>query len=73
MSKASNLTAVILAGGLGTRLRKVISNDPKVLAKINGRPFIHFLLDQLNIAKIKRVVISTGYMAEKIEKKIGDK
>lgn len=67
------VTAVILAGGLGTRLRSVISKDPKSLAKINGRPFIFYLLDQLNEKKIKKVVISTGYMAGKIEKEIGVK
>jgi len=70
-SNLSSVTAVILAGGLGKRLRPVITKKPKSLAEINGRPFLYYLLDQLNAKKINKVVISTGYMAEKIEKEIG--
>ena len=42
-----DVTALILAGGLGTRLRSVVPNRPKVLAPVAGRPFLSFLLDQL--------------------------
>ncbi len=38
---------LILAGGLGTRLRSVVSDRPKVLAEVAGRPFITYLLDRL--------------------------
>ena len=71
MSDFSQVTAVILAGGLGTRLRKVVSDRPKVMAAINGRPFITYLLDQLAEAGLERVIISTGHMAHLIEEKIG--
>ena len=71
MSDLSRVTAVILAGGLGTRLRKAVSNQPKVMAEINGKPFLYYVLDQLADVDIKRVVISTGYMADKIEAVIG--
>ena len=71
MSDLSRVTAVILAGGLGTRLRKAVSNQPKVMAEINGKPFLYYVLDQLAEIDIKRVVISTGYMADKIEEIIG--
>ena len=71
MSDLSNVTAVILAGGLGTRLRRVVSDRPKVMAEINGRPFLSHLLDQLAKAGIGRVVISTGYMAAHIEEHFG--
>ena len=71
MSDLSNVTAVILAGGLGTRLRRVVSDRPKVMAEINGRPFLSYLLDQLAKAGIARVVVSTGYMAAYIEEHIG--
>ena len=71
MSDLSRVTAVILAGGMGTRLRQVVSDRPKVMAEINGKPFLYYVLDQLAAVDIKSVVISTGYMADKIEKVIG--
>ena len=71
MSDFSRVTAVILAGGMGTRLRKVVSDRPKVMAEINGKPFLYYLLDQLAYASTERVIISTGYMAESIEDAIG--
>ncbi|MEK7313004.1 MAG: sugar phosphate nucleotidyltransferase, partial [Deltaproteobacteria bacterium] len=39
------MDAIILAGGLGTRLRSVAPNVPKPMADVNGRPFLCFLLD----------------------------
>ena len=71
MSDLSQVTAVILAGGLGTRLRKVVSDRPKVMAEINGKPFLYYLLDQLVDASIEKIVISTGYMGHLIEVTIG--
>ena len=71
MSDLSQVTAVILAGGLGTRLRKIVSDRPKVMAEINGKPFLYYLLNQLAEAGIERVVISTGYMSQTIEETIG--
>lgn len=71
MDKLSEITAVILAGGMGTRLREVITDRPKVLAKVNGRPFLAFLLDRLVEAGIKQVVLCTGYMAEQVNVAFG--
>ena len=71
MSDLSQITAVILAGGLGTRLQAVVSDRPKVMAEINGKPFIAYLLDQLVVAGIGRVIISTGYMADILEYTFG--
>jgi len=71
LQNLSEITAVILAGGRGTRLRSIVSDKPKVLAKILGRPFLTFLLDQLESASISNVVLCTGYMSEEIHKKIG--
>ena len=50
MGSLDGITAVILAGGLGTRLRPVVSDRPKVLAEVCGRPFLTYLLDQLQAA-----------------------
>lgn len=67
----SDIAAVILAGGLGKRLRPVVSDIPKVLAKVRGRAFIEYLLDQLAGAGICDVVICSGYMAEKLQEHVG--
>ena len=71
MSDLSQVIAVILVGGLGTRLRKVVSDRPKVMAEINGKPFLYYLLDQLVDASIEKIVISTGYMGHLIEETVG--
>ena len=65
------LTAVILAGGLGTRLRSVVADRPKVLAEVCGRPFITFLLDILAASGVAEVVLATGHLAEQIEDCLG--
>jgi len=64
---------MILAGGLGTRLRSVICDRPKVLAPVHGRPFLAFLLDQVAHAGITKVVLCTGYKAEQVEETFGRK
>jgi D-glycero-alpha-D-manno-heptose 1-phosphate guanylyltransferase len=72
MQNLSCVTTVILAGGLGTRLRSVVPGRPKVLANILGRPFLTFLLDQLVLADVRDVVLCTGYMADEIDKQLGN-
>jgi NDP-sugar pyrophosphorylase family protein len=64
-------TAAILAGGLGTRLRGVVADRPKVLAEVLGRPFLAFLLDQLEAAGVARVVLCTGYRGEQVRAAFG--
>ena len=64
--------AAILAGGLGTRLRPVILDVPKVLAPIRGKPFLFFLLETLKASGVDEVVLLTGYMHEKVEQTCGD-
>jgi Nucleoside-diphosphate-sugar pyrophosphorylase involved in lipopolysaccharide biosynthesis/translation initiation factor 2B, gamma/epsilon subunits (eIF-2Bgamma/eIF-2Bepsilon) len=63
--------AIVLVGGLGTRLRSVVADLPKPLAPVAGRPFLAHLLDQLAAGGLRRVILATGYMAEKIEQTIG--
>ncbi len=65
------ITALILAGGLGTRLRGVLPDTPKVLAPVLGRPFLAHLLDALDAAGIREVVLCTGYKAEQVEQAFG--
>ena len=51
----AHCTAVILAGGVGTRLRPVVQDRQKVMANIAGRPFLTYILDQIVGAGIKAV------------------
>lgn len=71
INRLHDCTAVILAGGLGERLRPVVKDRPKPLALVNGRPFISYLLDQLAEAGLTRVVLCTGYMGEQIKDYLG--
>ncbi len=65
------MEAIILAGGFGTRLRSVVSDVPKPMAPINGRPFLELLLDHLVASHFDHIVLSTGYMHDKIEAHFG--
>jgi D-glycero-alpha-D-manno-heptose 1-phosphate guanylyltransferase len=68
----TGLSAAILAGGLGTRLRSVTGDQPKVLAPVGGRPFLARLLDQLANAGLSHVTLLTGYAADSVEAAFGD-
>ena len=56
----------MLAGGFGTRLRKVIGHRPKPLAIIHGRPFLDLLIDDLIVQKITRIILCVGYLRQQI-------
>jgi len=63
-----SIDAIILAGGQGTRLRTVVSDVPKPLAPIDGKPFLDILLTQLShFHRVRRVVLAVGYKADLIE------
>lgn len=66
-------TAIILAGGFGTRLRTRVSDLPKPMAPIGDRPFLAYLLDRLNEASYRHVVLCVGYRAEAIESHFDDR
>lgn len=53
---------IILAGGLGTRLRSVISDVPKCMAPVAGKPFLWYLLKYLSHFDIEKVILSVGYL-----------
>lgn len=61
----------ILAGGKATRLQPVVSDRPKFLAEIGGRPFAHYQLTELARAGFRRAVICTGHLAYMIEAALG--
>ena len=60
------MEAVVLAGGLGTRLRSVVHDIPKCMAPVAGEPFLGYVLDWLSRYGITRVVLSVGYLRESI-------
>jgi D-glycero-alpha-D-manno-heptose 1-phosphate guanylyltransferase len=60
-------TAIILAGGMGTRLQTVIRDLPKPMAPVAGEPFLSHQLNYLKHYGIQHVILSVGYMADKIQ------
>ena len=69
----AEIPVAILAGGLGTRLRPAIGERPKVVAEVNGRPFLAFLLDQVARAGFRDVVLCVGLQADAVEAALGDR
>jgi NDP-sugar pyrophosphorylase family protein len=67
------IPALILAGGLGTRLRSVLADRPKALAPVAGRPFLSLLFDQLLAAGVRRAVLCTGHRAHQVEEVFGSR
>jgi len=65
-------TAIVLAGGLGTRLRAAVADRPKVLAQAAGQPFLNYILNLLASQRIQQVVLCVGYQAEKVREFAGD-
>lgn len=61
-------TAVILAGGFGTRIKHLLGDLPKPMAPVNGRPFLEWVVRWLAKHHVRRVVLSTGHLSEVIEK-----
>jgi D-glycero-alpha-D-manno-heptose 1-phosphate guanylyltransferase len=58
--------AIILAGGMGTRLQSVVADVPKPMAPVGGKPFLHYQFLFLKKHGIQNVVLSVGYKAEVI-------
>lgn len=66
------MQAIVLAGGLGTRLRGVVPDLPKPMAPVAGRPFLAWILDRLVEARFERAVLAVGYRFEAIRDHFGD-
>ena len=63
--------AIILAGGLGTRLRSAVPDLPKAMAPVAERPFLHYILSELVRQGVRRVVLAVGYRREAIIEHFG--
>jgi D-glycero-alpha-D-manno-heptose 1-phosphate guanylyltransferase len=67
----SPIDVTILAGGLGTRLRGVVADRPKVLAEVAGQPFLRHLLTRLRSLPVRSVVLCVGHLARQVETTLG--
>jgi D-glycero-alpha-D-manno-heptose 1-phosphate guanylyltransferase len=67
-----NITAVLLVGGIGTRLQPVVSSTPKPLALVGNAPFLQLLVRQLRSQGIRHLVMCTGHLADQVENEFGD-
>lgn len=65
--KLEEIPVVILAGGLGTRLRTLFSDIPKIMAEVKGKPFLEWVLLYLKGFGFSNFIISSGYLSSKIE------
>jgi D-glycero-alpha-D-manno-heptose 1-phosphate guanylyltransferase len=62
------ISAVVLAGGFGTRVKHLLGDLPKPMAQVNGKPFVEWIVRYLAAQKIRNVILSTGHLAETVEK-----
>jgi D-glycero-alpha-D-manno-heptose 1-phosphate guanylyltransferase len=66
------MEAVILAGGIGTRLRTVIKDVPKPMAPVNDKPFLFYLLHWISRYTVEKIILSVGYKPESISNYFGN-
>jgi D-glycero-alpha-D-manno-heptose 1-phosphate guanylyltransferase len=69
----TSIPTIVLAGGLGTRLRSVVSDLPKPMAPVCGKPFLHYIFQYLQKQGITEVILSVGYKSEVIKEFFGEK
>ena len=67
------LKALVLAGGIGSRLKTILPSLPKCLAPVLGRPFLAYQLEWLESAGFSRICLCTGYLADQVFDAFGDR
>lgn len=67
------MEAIVLAGGFGNRLKTVVSDVPKPMAPVAGKPFLAYLLNWLCLTGVEHVILSVGYKWERINNVFGNK
>jgi D-glycero-alpha-D-manno-heptose 1-phosphate guanylyltransferase len=70
--RREDIPAVLLVGGMGTRLQAILPSTPKPLAPVGKVPFLQLLVLQLRAQGIRRIVMCTGHLADQIEEEFGD-
>ena len=63
----NNLSAIILCGGKGMRLRPLTKDIPKPLVKVNGKPILYYIINHLLKYRVKKIIIATGYKSNMIK------
>ena len=71
-ASASEFQAVILAGGLGTRMLPITTSIPKPMIPVNGKPFLHYQLELLRRFGLRRVLLLVAYLGQQIEAHFGE-
>lgn len=66
------MEAILLAGGLGTRLRSVVNDRPKPMALIQGRPFMEYVIRELSMQGMGQIIFAVGYKGSMVEEYFGD-
>ncbi len=66
------MEAILLAGGLGTRLRSVVNDRPKPMALIQGRPFMEYVIRELSMQGMSQIIFAVGYKGSMVEEYFGD-
>lgn len=66
------MQALLLVGGLGTRLKSVVSDRPKPMADVKGKPFLEYLILELKKNNITKLVMAVGYLGKMIEEYFGN-
>jgi NDP-sugar pyrophosphorylase family protein len=72
MDALRDIPAILLVGGMGTRLRSVVPSAPKPLATVGDQSFLELLVRQLRKQGIRHLVMCSGYLADQIERKFGN-
>lgn len=73
MPEPSSVDALILCGGLGTRLRSVVGDRVKPMAEVDGQPFLQILIDSLARRGFQRFILCTGYRADGVRAYFSDR
>ena len=66
------MKAIVLCGGLGTRLGDLTKHTPKPILEVAGKPFITYILDQFQNSPVKEVILAVGFRSDKVKQLIGD-
>ena len=66
--RPEQITAVVLAGGFGTRIKHLLGDLPKPMAPVNGKPFVEWVVRYLAKQGVRNVILSTGHLAETVER-----
>lgn len=62
----TEVDVVVLAGGLGTRLAPVVPETPKILAQVDGRPYLEFVFNWLSSFGARRIILALGHLADQV-------